>query len=795
MKLKNVSFFERHVEKFVLLATALVLLAVVYFFWMGEPNAVEISNRRVAPGEVDEVIYEQAQQLRQQVRSEELPQGLANLTVPRYTQHFSAQLGEQPLRNDFAIAFNNQPWMPGLGPVGTGEPYHVPQVPEPTIIASQSDLGTIDPLDMQAFPQLAGYFGETAPHDGAWVSLVGQFDLQAMLEELQTPGGEQTQQLPERWWDRTFAIVDVQVERQRMRPDGSWPEYGDPDYEQLTSMVQPIPGQVDFNVPEKVTPRQASQYLMLAQQFQMNIIQPGFYTLMGAPWIAPSPETEEGGQSGEVRQVVALADDIKTKRKQIRALERQIQKYQERSQRRSGAGSGMAGGYGAGGMEPGMDAGGMGGPGLGAGGMGGPGMGAGGMGGPGGGPGMSRGMRGGRGGTAQRGGRQQLQRRSGNQSSGNAGQRRIEQYQQRIARIEQMLQEDLAEYQQLTGGRTVPTEVDDVGSRGRAADPAMAAMDPYGMGMGMMGGPGGGMGPGMMGRGMGPGGYGGMTSEQGMEAQGAADEEQRAEMMRQRETEMRRMMQMRMGGAMLGGPRMGGYGSYGQQGQRQGSESRLVRPTMDQQQLPAQQEPQGRQALGSLLLDPPQVDLQVNDIDVEPGATYRYRMRVGVVNPLFNKRSLPEEQQAQYGEKFLLYSGWSDWSTPIPVEKMEHFFVLGASSTPSPGSANVEVWRYYDGQWRNEEFRVQPGDPVGEPQTVEVGYEQMTIDYSTDNFLVDLDTDFTIPGSTGNAPSETTRVLFMKDGDMVARRLDQERNSDKREWLRNQQEYSSLMGL
>ncbi len=117
------------------------------------------------------------------------------------------------------------------------------------------------------------------------------------------------------------------------------------------------------------------------------------------------------------------------------------------------------------------------------------------------------------------------------------------------------------------------------------------------------------------------------------------------------------------------------------------------------------------------LLEQDTVQLWAHDLGVEPGATYRYRTRVVLNNPLFRKGPVLDEQdsalQAAAREAFSR-SEWSDWSAPVVVGATEYFFVTGADSDGSLSGgrtgATIEVFKMFYGHYRKSTLTVSPGD-------------------------------------------------------------------------------------
>jgi len=119
------------------------------------------------------------------------------------------------------------------------------------------------------------------------------------------------------------------------------------------------------------------------------------------------------------------------------------------------------------------------------------------------------------------------------------------------------------------------------------------------------------------------------------------------------------------------------------------------------------------------VLDAEETPVWTHDIGVQPGATYRYRLRVGVNNPLYGRGADldPENDEHQsLARQPLSYTPWTDWSDPVVVGAREYFFVtnarLGGQLGVSSPSATGELYTMHYGYYRRASVTLNPGDPV-----------------------------------------------------------------------------------
>jgi len=144
-----------------------------------------------------------------------------------------------------------------------------------------------------------------------------------------------------------------------------------------------------------------------------------------------------------------------------------------------------------------------------------------------------------------------------------------------------------------------------------------------------------------------------------------------------------------------------------------------------------------------------------HDLTAEPGRRYQYRIRVGVINPLFRRSELSPDQRETYLDLLSLRSQVSDWSEPVELDP-EHFFFVTRTNRQQR-TATLEVWRVFDGQWRRESFTAAPGDPVGGVASMEVGETPVQVDMEVDALVVDVLFDVPAPGVIGD---RTSRLLY-----------------------------------
>ncbi len=86
----------------------------------------------------------------------------------------------------------------------------------------------------------------------------------------------------------------------------------------------------------------------------------------------------------------------------------------------------------------------------------------------------------------------------------------------------------------------------------------------------------------------------------------------------------------------------------------------------------------------------------INDITVEPGKTYRYRVRPVLLNSYAGAPI--DMKNAEDGGKILVRGEWSAWSSDIQVQPATQMFFRSADA--GQRTATVEMFRWVTGEWK-----------------------------------------------------------------------------------------------
>ena len=99
-----------------------------------------------------------------------------------------------------------------------------------------------------------------------------------------------------------------------------------------------------------------------------------------------------------------------------------------------------------------------------------------------------------------------------------------------------------------------------------------------------------------------------------------------------------------------------------------------------------------------------------HDDTVELKKSYRYRMRLGVFNPVAGTNQLSEQDMSRKNE-VILWSGFSNVTEPVEIPGKLYFFARQIREADKV--VTVQVSKYVMGYWHSEDFKVSQGEVIG----------------------------------------------------------------------------------
>ncbi len=158
------------------------------------------------------------------------------------------------------------------------------------------------------------------------------------------------------------------------------------------------------------------------------------------------------------------------------------------------------------------------------------------------------------------------------------------------------------------------------------------------------------------------------------------------------------------------------------------------------------------------------------DDTVEPGKRYRYRVRLGVFNPIAGTEQFAEGYE-KFRSQVILWSSFSDVTEVVEVPRVLYFFPWKVQEAIK--RVEVIVCRYVLGYWYMKPFVVSPGEVIGkvaryEPAEAQAGVAvPERIDYSTGAVLMDTVAVNDWLQARGLQPRRYVDMLYSFDGSDV----------------------------
>lgn len=131
-----------------------------------------------------------------------------------------------------------------------------------------------------------------------------------------------------------------------------------------------------------------------------------------------------------------------------------------------------------------------------------------------------------------------------------------------------------------------------------------------------------------------------------------------------------------------------------------------------------------------------------HDDTAEPGKTYRYRIRLGVLNPVAGTGRLAENY-SRFEDKVILWSRFSDVTETVKIPAMSYFFPRNIQEATK--TVTIQISKYKLGSWYSKDFVVNQGETIGkvaETKRETNQQENLTIpeqiNYSTGAAMIDV---------------------------------------------------------
>jgi hypothetical protein len=166
----------------------------------------------------------------------------------------------------------------------------------------------------------------------------------------------------------------------------------------------------------------------------------------------------------------------------------------------------------------------------------------------------------------------------------------------------------------------------------------------------------------------------------------------------------------------------------------------------------------------------------VHDDTTQPGEKYRYRIRIGVFNPVAGRGWVSADQN-DLRDQVVLWSNFADVNEVVEIPERLHFFATNMREVTKGNNVDrtveVIVARYMLGNWVSHTFSIRNGEEIGkiveatDPRLEKAGISSDTVDFSTGAVMVDVRkvSDWTGAGSLRQR--EYYELLFSRDGKTI----------------------------
>lgn len=168
-----------------------------------------------------------------------------------------------------------------------------------------------------------------------------------------------------------------------------------------------------------------------------------------------------------------------------------------------------------------------------------------------------------------------------------------------------------------------------------------------------------------------------------------------------------------------------------------------------------------------------------HDDTAQPGSTYRYRIRMGVFNPIAGTDQFSQKKDEAFKSDVILWSDFSEGTKAIGIPGRLYFFPQKVARQADK-SVTVEVSKKLLGKWYSEKFIVRPGEVIGQVKDLSEtdrtqervrtdNLSPTSVDYRTGAMLVDVVDVSDWGGTSVLRPRNYPDMLYTADGENIER--------------------------
>lgn len=332
MKLKGINPFERHVEKAVLALFALFALGVLVMQLglLGGRNEIKVGTTSVAPELALTEVSKRAAAKNAGLTNANKPDAIPDpASLPslkeQFTQALDAPIGGARLASlGVPDVASETTWSPGstTNPSASDGQFAAIVPPAASRPLAMVVEGTLDPAAvMNAGPELQGLLPPEQPYDKRAISVQATIDT-AAIRTLLLREGDGVSAIPAGWWQGTAEILDVELVRQELQPDGSW---------SAETVVAAPPGSEVAELraklnSESITPAIRRELLQREASARESVRRPAYFPMIaGVPWRAPSLAAEAAAANPNQAAIDRLIGQLEGKRAEIKRVKERLE--------------------------------------------------------------------------------------------------------------------------------------------------------------------------------------------------------------------------------------------------------------------------------------------------------------------------------------------------------------------------------------------------------------------------------------------------------------------------------------
>lgn len=324
MKTKGISFFEQHVEKFVLGATGAIFFSVLV--WQLIPTTVKLDGKDVSLSDVDGEISAKTDVLENRLKEtrEPLAKQLEGKLPPLQGDAFDklAAAGVSPSGELPQVEPRLAKALLNSSGLRSDEIYHEPVFVAAKMLAPKQFDATIGSSSLKAIEGIANIqAGSTGKADISWIVPSAEIDLKQLRDELVAKGPGNAVAIPTNWFKGTLFVVDVVFEREELNSDGTWGSLRTVD-------VLPVPTALSFRKDMAGSPGAKFRDFVWEQltdkSKQRSLMQPDFLPTEGKDVAFTSADMVDQGSSE-----VTVDPKVRSLRREVTRLEFAVKRMEE----------------------------------------------------------------------------------------------------------------------------------------------------------------------------------------------------------------------------------------------------------------------------------------------------------------------------------------------------------------------------------------------------------------------------------------------------------------------------------